>query len=214
MMRRCVYALNTLAMSDNRLPRDGAFDAAAANGLAAIVAFDDSGREYEATGGRVKAPLALLSIVRSDASVRTAALSSPDLRVLKKGIKKAQEFRRGRAEEDWDVLREEHINALIALDQHPALQVLELVDGMDFEDAASEVFAEEAMNLLTSDIKDREMVPDPVECDACWRTTLIADGVDAFGMNAGEGICIACGTERTYEDTVRDHLSWRFGDPN
>lgn len=213
-MRRCVYALNTLAMRDDRLPRDGAFDAAAANGLAAIVAHGGNGREYVAKGGAVKAPLALLAIVRNGAEVRTAALSSADLRVLKNGIKKAQKFRHGRAEEDWDVLREAHINALIALDQHPALQVLELVDGMDIEDAASEVFAQEAMALLPSDLKDRDMVPDPVECDACWRKTLIAEGFDAFGIHVGEGVCIACGTERTYEDTVRDYLSWRFGDPS
>ncbi len=213
-MRRCVYALNTLAMRDDRLPRDGAFDAAAANGLAAIVAFEDGGREYEATGGTVKAPMALLAIIRNDANIRTAAVRDPDLEVLKNGIKNAQKFRHGRAEEDWDVLRAEHINALVALDQHPALRVLELVGGMDFEDAVSEVFAQEAARLLPSAIKDREMVPEPVECDACWRMTLIADGVDAFGINVGEGICIACGTERTYEDTVRDYLSWRFGDPN
>lgn len=211
-MRRCVYALNTLAMRDDRLPRDGAFDAAAANGLAAIVAFGGDGREYETTGGVVKSPLALLAIVRAYENVRTPALSSPDLRTLKKGIKKAQKFRHGRAEEDWDVLREEHLNALVALDEHAALQVLELVDGMDFEDAASAVFAQEAMDLLPFDLRDRQMVPEPTECDACWRMTLITDGVDAFGINVGEGICIACGTERTYEDTLSDYLSWRFGD--
>lgn len=213
-MRRCVYALNTLAMRDGRLPRDGAFDAAAANGLAAIVAYDKSGQEYEDSGNRVRSPLALLSVMCSGGNIRGGTPSSSVLSALGEGIKKAQEFRHGRAEEDWDVLRENHINALIALDEHPALQVLDLVDGMDFEDAASTVFAQEAMDLLPLNLKDRLMVPEPAECDACWRMTLIADGFDAFGINVGEGICIACGTERTYEDTVRDYLSWRFGDPN
>ena len=43
-LRRCVYARNTLAMRDDRVPRDGAFDSAAANALAAIVACGDSAR--------------------------------------------------------------------------------------------------------------------------------------------------------------------------
>ena len=162
----------------------------------------------------MKAPMALLAIVRTDANIRTNALYSPDLRTLKKGIKKAQKFRHGRAEDDWDVLRKEHLSALIALDQHPALQVLELVDGMNFEEAVSEVFAQEAKDLLPLDLKDHQVVSDLVECDACWRMTPISEDIDAFGINVGEGICIACGTKRTYEDTVLDYISWKFGDPS
>ena len=68
--RRCVDSLNALAMRDDRLPRDGAFDSAVANALAAIVAYKESGREYEDSERRVRAPSELLSIVRNDASVR------------------------------------------------------------------------------------------------------------------------------------------------
>ena len=209
-MRRCVYALNTLAMRDDRLPRDGAFDAAAANGLAAIVALQDEGLEYEANEDRVKSPMALLKIVRNDSDLRTNALQSPDLRTLKKGIKKAQEFRHGRAEEDWDVLRDEHIDALIALDQHPALEVLELVDGMNFEEAAVTVFEQEALSLLPSDPEERSFVPDPAYCDNCGRMTLLAEDWDMFGFGVGEGGCISCGLERTYDDTVNEFIAWKL----
>ena len=44
------------------------------------------------------------------------------------------------------------------------------------------------------------MVPDPVEFPQCWRDTLIAQEWDAWGIEVGEGVCIACGYERTYED--------------
>lgn len=56
------------ALRVDQVPRDGAFDSAAANGLAAIIAYKESSREYEDSGNRVKAPLALLSIVKTSAS--------------------------------------------------------------------------------------------------------------------------------------------------
>lgn len=212
-MRRCVYALNALALRDDRVPRDGAFDAAAANGLAAIVAYSTSGREYERNDRWVKPPTALLEIVRRDAEVRTDALDSSDLRVLKKAIKEVQPLRHGRADEEWDVLDESHVAALIALDRHPALQVLELVDGMDFAQAAVELYRQEAEEFMPSRPEDRLGVPEPTICDFCGRMTLITEGFDAFGIHEGEGVCIACGEERTYEDTVRDYLNWRYGEP-
>ena len=209
-MRRCVYALNALALRDDRVPRDGAFDAAAANGLAAIVAYSASGDEYEGNYGRVKSPQCLLAIVRRDNEVRTCALDSSDLRVLKKAIRKAQPLRHGRADEEWDVLERRHVDALISLDRHPALQVLELVDGMDFAQASVKLFRQEAEEFTPSGSEDHWGVPEPATCDSCGRMTLIAEEFDAFGIHAGEGICIACGEDRTYEDTVRDYLAWKF----
>ena len=213
-MRRCVYSLNTLAMRDDRVPRDGAFDSAVANALAAIVADKESGREYENSEGRVKAPLVLLSILETDVNISSGALSSPNLKSLREGIEKAQRFRHGRAEDDWDVLREEHIKALIELDQHPALQVLELVDGMNLEDAATTVFAEEARSVLPYGYEESFLVSDPAFCDCCGRMTLIAEDSDVFGWGIGEGICIACGEERTYDDTVIDYVTWKHGGPD
>ena len=65
---------------------------------------------------------------------------------------------------------------------------------------------------LPFDPKERSMVPEPSACDECGRMTLITEEFDAFGIGPGEGICIACGEERTYDHTVRDYLAWRFGE--
>ena len=213
-MRRCVYALNALALRDDRVPRDGAFDAAAANGLAAIVAYSAIGREYEGSHGRVKSPRALLAIVKRDDKIRMCALDTSDLSVLEEALAKAQSLRHGRADEEWDVLDGRHVDALILLDRHPALQVLDLVDGMDFAQAAVELYRQEAEKFMPSRPEDRLGVPEPATCESCMRMTLIAGAFDVFGIHVGEGNCIACGEERTYEDTIRDYLDWQFGDPD
>ena len=213
-MRRCVYALNALALRDDRVPRDGAFDAAAANGLAAIVAYSASGSEYKRRNGRVKPSGDLLAIVRRDSEIRTCALDSSDLRVLDTAIGRARKFRHGRADEEWDVLDSRDVDALISLDQHPALQVLELVDGMDFAQASVELYRQEAEEFMPSGLDDHSMVPEPATCDSCMRMTLLAEEFDAFGFDVGEGICIACGEERTYDDTLGDYLAWRLAGPD
>ena len=208
-MRRCVYALNALALRDDRVPRDGAFDAAAANALAAIVAYIASGREYTSGGGWVQSPAALLAIARREPEIKVDTLSNSDLQTLEEGIEKAKLIRHGRADEEWDVLDERHVDALISLDQHPALQVLEIVDGLDFAQAVVELYRTETEELIPFSPKERSMVPEPSECDHCGRMTLIIEGSDVFGFGPGEGICIACGEDRTYDDTVRDYLDWR-----
>ena len=212
-MRRCVYALNALALRDDRVPRDGAFDAAAANALAAIVAYMASGREYKSDGGWVQSPTALLAIVRREPEIKGDALSNSELRTLEEGIEKAKLIRHGRADEEWDVLDERHVDALTSLDQHPALQVLEIVDGLDFTQAVVELYRQETEELMPFSPKERSMVPEPSACDQCGRMTLITEESDVFGIGPGEGICIACGEERTYDHTVRDYLDWRFGEP-
>ena len=214
-MRRCVYALNALALRDDRLPRDGAFDAAAANALAAIVAYGGSGREYTRDGGRVESPMKLLEVVGQDPEIKTDAIDDCELRTLKEGIEKAQSIRHGRADEEWDVLDKRHIDALISLDLHPALRVLETVDGKDFEQAAVELYGQEAEERMPHpfDPVARSCVPEPSECEHCGRMTLITEEFDVFGHGPGEGICIACGEERTYDDTVVDYVYWKFGEP-
>ena len=212
-MRRCVYALNTLALRDDRVPLDGAFDAAAANGLAAIVAYSASGHEYEGAGEWVKPPTKLLAIVTREAGIRTEALCTTQLGLLATAIKRIQPLRHGRADEEWDVLDRDHLDALISLDKHPALQVLDLVDGMDFAQASVELYRQEAAALMPLDSNDHLAIPEPATCDSCMRTTLLSKEFDVFGIHVGEGTCIACGEERTYEDTVLDYLDWRFGKP-
>ena len=213
-MRRCVYALNALALRDDRVPRDGAFDAAAANALAAIVAYKATGREYTSGGSRVESPTALLAIVTREPEIKTDAIDDSELRTLKEGIEKAKSIRHGRADEEWDVLDKRHLGALNSLDQHPALQVLGIVDGLDFTQAVVELYRQETEERMPHpfDPVARSMVPEPSECDQCGRMTLITEEFDAFGIGPGEGICIACGEERTYDDTVRDYLAWRFGE--
>ena len=212
-MRRCVYARNSLALRDDRVPRDGAFDAAAANALAAIVAYGASGHEYTSDGGRVKSPTALLAIVAQDPEIKTDAIDDSELQTLKEGIEKAQPIRHGRADEEWDVLGKRHVEALISLDQHPALHVLETVDGLDCEQAEAELYGHEAeeRRRLLSDPRGHSMVPEPSDCHYCGRMTLVAEEFDVFGFGPGEGTCIACGEERTYDDTVGEYVAWRCG---
>ncbi len=213
-MRRCVYALNALALRDDRVPRDGAFDAAAANALAAIVAYAASGREYKSGSSWVKPPADLLAIVTRETEVRTDALDNSRLQTLKEGIKKAKSIRHGRADEEWEVLSKSHVEALISLDQHPALKVLGVVEGLDFEQAVIELYGQETEERMPhpDDPMARSCVPEPSECGYCGRMTLITEEFDVFGIGPGEGICIACGEERTYDDTVSDYLYWRFGE--
>lgn len=211
-MRRCVYALNTLALKDDRLPRDGAFDAAAANGLAAIVASESSGDEFEKKGRWVKSPLQLAETVSQKQAIWKSQISATVLTTLREGIKKAQPVRHGGADEEWDVLDEKHVGALIALDGHPALQVLDDLDEKSFAEAVTLLYWLETNEHYPADQWERSQMPDPGYCDDCGRQTLVSEGFDAFGIGPGEGVCIACGLERTYDDTVDDHLDWKFGD--
>jgi Zn ribbon nucleic-acid-binding protein len=99
-----------------------------------------------------------------------------------------------------------HIDALVKLDDHWSLQVRQRLVGKTFEDAVVLCFEEEAERQLPWDPKGRTSFPDPVECPQCWRHTLLTDGWDDWGVEVGEGICISCGYERTYEDTIGDAL--------
>ena len=208
-MRRCVYALNALALRDDRLPRDGAFDAAAANGLAAIVAFESSGDEFEGNGQMVKPPLKLAETIVQSQANWASSVSMTVLATLKDGIDRAKAVRHGRADEEWDVLDKSHVDALIDLDEHPALQVLDVLDGMGFEEAVTELYRLETAELYPDEPWVRSQMPEPDFCDDCGRQTLVSEEWDAFGFGPGEGVCIACGLERTYEDTVVDYIRAR-----
>ncbi len=220
-MRRCVFALNALALRDDRLPRDGAFDAAVANGLAAIVASESSGDELEnkRTQGkraensrRVKSPLQLVETISQKQANWTSPIRAVVLASLKEGIEKAQPVRHGKADEEWDVLDEKHVEALVALDEHPALQVLDDLDGKSFAEAVTVLYWLETDRHYPADPWERSQIPEPACCDDCGRQTLVSEGFDAFGIGPGEGVCVACGLERTYEDTVADRLRWKIGD--
>jgi Zn ribbon nucleic-acid-binding protein len=128
------------------------------------------------------------------------------VRLLKEGVLWSQPFRHGRADDEWARIRIDHVQALVKLDGHRSLRVRERLVDKTFEDAVVLCFEAEAESQLPWDPKERSMVPNPVECPQCWRDTLIAQEWDAWGIEVGEGVCIACGFERTYEDTVNDAM--------
>jgi hypothetical protein len=49
-LRRVVYGLNTLALEGGRVPAEGPFDVAVANGVAAILSAEQPGTEVDSTG--------------------------------------------------------------------------------------------------------------------------------------------------------------------
>ncbi|MGH8545164.1 MAG: hypothetical protein ACREX3_16385, partial [Gammaproteobacteria bacterium] len=205
-LRRATFAVNAHALLADRVSPEGPYDAAAANGLAVIVADISPGSEMQATkaGDRVLAPLKLLDILSSSGA--GAWLPKLSLSLLEEGILLCQEFRHGRADDEWTRVTRHHIEALVYLDNHPSLGVLQMTDGQSFEEAVVTLYQLAVAEHYPSDPKDGSLFPDVVECPSCWRHTLITQGWDVFGIEVGEGTCIACGYERTYEDTINDAL--------
>lgn len=206
-LRRVAYGLNTLALREGRVPAEGPFDAAAANGLAAIIAHEHPGAE-RSKDGQISSPNQLLGYVRQQRDTEPWA-QSINVELLEEGVRWSQPFRHGRADDEWTRVSGSHIAALVGLDEHPALQVLSYLQGKTFDEAVVHAYADEATEQLPFDPKDRSGTPPPTECSECWRETVISQDWDAWGIYAGEGACIACGYERTYEDTVDDFMRWR-----
>lgn len=61
-------------------------------------------------------------------------------------------------------------------------------------------FEDRAEEELPFRPKDRIEVPDPENCESCWRPTFLPSGWDMFGGTDSPGICIACGYERTHQE--------------
>lgn len=200
-----MYGLNTAALEDNRIPAEGPFDTAVSNGLAAVLAYESPGAEQD-NNGRVLPPNALLNQVREWTNSGDQWTLSIDVQLLKEGVDRSQLFRHGRADDEWTRVSQNHVAALVALDDHPALRILDSVRGKTLDEAVVIAYIDEVDEHLPFDPKDRSMVPEVGECPECWRQTLIAEGWDAWGVELGEEVCIACGYERTYEDTVADAL--------
>jgi hypothetical protein len=191
------------AHEEDRVTAEGPFDVAVANGLAAILSDVQPGAEVNAE--RVLSPTQLLDKLE-ELQVNYAEVSLIDLPLLREGVQLSQPFRHGRADDEWTRVGTDHVQALVKLDDYRSLRVRELLANKTFEAAVVLCFNAEAENRLPCDPKDRSMFPDPVECPQCWRYTLLADGWDDWGVEVGEGTCIACGYERTYEDTVDDAM--------
>ena len=207
-IRRCVYALNSLALRHDRVPRDGAFDAAVANALATIIADWRDGQEFDSKG-RVRSPLELLKMVTNSSSRRPQETQlMAQFKTLQDGVESAQQFRHGRADDEWDALGTHHVEALIALDTHPSLRVLNIVDGLNFADAAFELYRHESNKLLPSNPKDRSIAIEPTDCLECGRMTLIVDSFHWSGIGVGKGFCIACGFEQTEQVADDEFFRW------
>jgi len=206
-LRRVRYAMNTIALRNDSLPPEGLFDTAITNGLLAIVSYDSPGAELDNRGRTLPATVLLQLAAESP----TIQLSAVDVASLREGLDLTQPSRHGRADDEFAVVRPDHLVSLEDLDQHPALTFLDIADGKTFNECVLTAFSEVAGEMLPAGPKDRLMVPDPEECDECWRPTFLPSGWDAFGGTSSPGSCIACGYERTddaaYEAAVSEAIS-------
>jgi hypothetical protein len=195
-LRRVRYATNTLALSNNTIPPEGPFDAGLTNGLAAIVAYDWPGEELSKRGG-VK-PARDLLLVIDDYGCPSPFI---DTRTLGEGLDLTQPARHARDDDEFAALQRDHIQALLALDEHPALMFLtQASEAEDLDDAIWRAFMDRAQDELPFDLKDRFDTPDPEICDDCGRPTFLPLGWDMFGGTMTAGTCIACGYARTDGD--------------
>ena len=119
-LRRVRYATNAVALRDDQLPPEGPYDAALTNGLLVIVADEWPGEEVW-PGGRMKPARDLLDVINSHGN----PFPYVDASVLREGLDLTQPARHGRSDDEFAVLHADHVDALIALDQHPSLQFLD-----------------------------------------------------------------------------------------
>jgi hypothetical protein len=193
-----MFGLSASALLGDRVPAEGLYDAAVANGLAAIVAAELPGRELDANG-KVLAPLGLLKALTEGTRI--------DIATLKEGVILSQAFRHGRAEDEWNRITGRHLAALVALDGHDALGVVGRANGRTFESFILELYDDETAEHFPSDPKDRSLLPEPTECPECNRNTVIGEGWDEFGVGLAAGaFCIACGYESTREDVISEAM--------
>lgn len=198
--------MNTIALRDDSLPPEGLFDTAVTNGLLAIVSHDSPGSELDKRGFTLPAK-ALLQLAAESPTIQLSAI---DVASLTNGLDLTQPSRHGRADDEFSVVRPDHLASLKDLDQHPALTFLDIAKGKSFNECVLITFAEAAEERLLPGPKDRLMVPDPEECDECWRPTFLPSDWDAFGGTSSPGYCVACGHERTddaaYEAAVSEAI--------
>lgn len=198
-LRRVRYATNATALRDNRLPPEAPYDAALTNGLLAIVADEWPGAKIN-SNGQTKAARGLLDVIEAHGN----PLSYIDTSVLRDGLDLTQPARHGRSDDEFAVLGPDHVEALVALDEHPALQFLDAASTAENVDRLIwKAFEERACAEVPFDPRGDDPLPDPEECDECWRPTFLPSGWDMFGGTNTAGRCIACGHTRA-EDVALD----------
>jgi hypothetical protein len=162
-LRRVRYATNTVALRDNRLPPEAPYDAGLTNGLLVIVSASWPGDEITPKG-RMKAARDLLDVIDGHGN----PFHYLDSTILRQGLDLTQPARHGRSDDEFAVLTGEHVAALLALDEHPALRILNAAaTGRDIDALIWFAFAQRAEAELPFDPKDRLNMPDPEECDEC-----------------------------------------------
>jgi hypothetical protein len=117
-MRRLRYGLNVVALERDMVPPEGPFDVALTNGLVAIVASSHPGSERDANG-RMFSARKLLDVLK-------AKDTSLDFAALYEALDITQPHRHARADDEFLMPVQRHLRALVALDEHPSLRVLEL----------------------------------------------------------------------------------------
>ncbi|GIF98325.1 hypothetical protein [Catellatospora citrea] len=197
-MRRLRYGLNVVALERDLVPPEGPFDVALTNGLAAIVSLEDPGAEGDSRGRMLPAS-ALLKVLED----RGELLDFPALR---EALDITQPLRHGRADDEYLMPVQRHLQALIDLDRHRALLVLDQArSDSKVEDLVARLYADAANEVAGLDLmssKERLDQPDFEECDECWRNTFLPDWHDEFGGTNSTGRCVACGYERD-DETAR-----------
>lgn len=249
--RRVRYARAVAVLLDDRKVGGAAagFEEAVSNGLAAIVCHEWPGSERGRRG--IKSPAQLLEVVRTHSrhlggdryEVPARDGLGPtviDVGTLRRGISATQAVRHARpAPDEEEVVTDAAVEALAALDAHPALSWLSYVqaDKLDqvaertdwdarsyastYWDRLSEDERERRTtrdyveDQLPADPKERYSTPDPEPCDVCGNDTFIPDGWDVFGGTNGGGVCLACSyvksEEIAYQDAIMEKMEYEMG---
>jgi hypothetical protein len=237
-----------LLQEDREIAGSGAlYDQALTNGMAAIVTYEWPGREV---GGRrraaIKSARELLRVVKGQVPGQkgTHRLTGNHdghtyevgirARVLEEGLSRTQPVRHARARGNG-ALQDAHVEALVALDEHPVLRRLEdarfNVEWRNEHRADWESIerAHLYLNVLSEDEVERRRQPDyvasylpwdpkelldsdePQVCPACDGETLIVTMVDQFGEGIGAGTCVVCGYTRSefmaYDIGMTEHIN-------
>ncbi len=250
--RRIRYARAVAVLLEDRESGGAAagFDEALSNGLAAIVADEWPGSERRSRG--VKSAAELLQVVRQGArdlggdryEIPARDVVGPttiDVGALERAISATQAVRHARsADSDEDeVLKDEAVEALEALDTHPALRWLLYVradrldqvaerndwdaraqastywDRLSDDEKERRATEEYVEDQLPADPEERSSMPDPEPCDVCGNEAFLPDGWDVFGGTHEGGVCLACAYVKSeaiaYQDAVMEKIEYEMG---
>ncbi len=153
-LRRVRYALNTVAVVDDRLPPDGLFDVALSNGLAAIVAAEWPGADTDPDNPKWGYSAKRL-LTEIEERTGGAGLSGVDVPVLRDGLRLTQPNRHGMADDEWVTMGADQLKALRELDGHPALNFLSYAVDHSVDDCIWRAYLDRAESELPLSPKDR-----------------------------------------------------------